>query len=239
MKSEERKAAIALRKGGCSIKEIAHKLDVAQASVSVWVRDVMLTTKQRSALTARGFSVDAVEKRRINRINKTRRRHSEIVAAAKQELKTLSRRDLWLAGIGLYWGEGGKTLQGSTRLSNSDPDVILTMMRFFREICAVPEQKFRGHVHTFSHLNKDRAEDYWSRLSGIPKKQFYKTYVKKSVASKDKKDSLPYGTFQIYASDTRLFLRVRGWIEKLKELGTSQIYESRNSLRRQPHSRRE
>ena len=223
MKSEEKMAAIALRKEGGSIKEIARKLQVAQASVSVWVRDVELTSEQRSMLTARGFSVDAVEKRRINRIASTRKRHQKIMEEAAKDIRALSRRDLWLIGVALYWGEGGKTNQGSARLSNSDPHVILIMMRFFKEICRVPGEKFRGHVHTFSHLNTTKAENYWAEISGIPKEQFYKSYVKKSAASKDKRETLPYGTFQIYVSDTHLFLKIMGWIEKIKEFGIPRL----------------
>lgn len=119
----------------------------------------------------------------------------------------------------MYWGEGGKTNKGMARISNSDPDVIKFMMNFFREIFNVPHAKFRGHVHTFSHLNAEKAERYWSTVSGIPRKQFYKTYSKPSIASKGKRDKLPYGTFQIYVCDTIIFLTIKGWIERLSELG--------------------
>ena len=122
-------------------------------------------------------------------------------------------------GTALYWGEGGKTNKGMARISNSDPEVIRFMMRFFHEIFDVPSKKFRGHVHTFSHLNAEKAELYWSKVSGIPRGQFYKTYSKPSIASKGKSDSLPYGTFQIYVCDTTIFLTIKGWIERLSELG--------------------
>jgi hypothetical protein len=91
------------------------------------------------------------------------------------------------------------------------------MMRFFKEVCKVPDEKFRGHVHTFSHLNAETAEKYWSEISGIPINQFYKTYSKPSIASLHKKDNLPYGTFQIYVCKTEIFLRIMGWIAGLKE----------------------
>lgn len=218
MKKVERDRAIRLRKDGQSIKEIARILNVAKSSVSYWVRDVQLTAMQRSQLTARGFSKDAIEKRRLARIQETQKKHSAIMKEAGDTLQYLSSRDLWLLGTALYWGEGGKTNRGSARVANSDPAVIKLMMRFFREICKVPEEKFRGHVHTFSHLNKNAAEKYWSEVSDIPREQFFKTYTKPSIASKHKKDSLPYGTFQIYVNDTKLFLTIMGWIEKTKDL---------------------
>lgn len=220
MKREERDKARILRKEAKSINEIARVLHVSKASVSLWVRNIRLSKKQRKTLTKRGFSIDAIEKRRINRINTTQQRHRAIIETAKKKIEKISSRDLLLVGTALYWGEGGKAKRGLARLSNSDPLVIKIMMRFFREICNVPEKKFRGHVHTFSHRDTGIAERYWSEVSGVPLGQFYKTYSKQSSASKNKKDKLPYGTFQIYVSDTHVFLAIMGWIERLGELGS-------------------
>lgn len=216
MKQEERNKAIALRREGESIRDIAKKVGVSKASVSLWVRKVPLTVVQRRKLSRNGFSADVIEKRRLARIHRTQTEHRAIMHAAAKSISSLSKHELWLLGTALYWGEGGKTNHGSARLSNSDPAVIKIMMRFFREVCKVPEQKFRGHVHTFSRLNVEKAERYWSEVSGIPRKQFFKAYAKPSVASKNKKDSLPYGTFQIYVNNTELFLTIMGWIEKIK-----------------------
>ena len=54
---------------------------------------------------------------------------------------------------------------------------------------------------------------YWSGISQIPTKQFFKTSDQLSKSSKQKKDSLPYGTFSIYICDTSLFLKLSGWMQ--------------------------
>ena len=82
----------------------------------------------------------------------------------------------------------------------------------------VEDKKFRGHIHIHSHLDVKKAEQYWSRVSTIPRSQFYKTYTKPSIASKGKKDNLPYGTFDIYVNNTKLFLQIIAQIEKIKKL---------------------
>lgn len=219
MKRQERDKARELRGQGMSMNEIVSQLGVSKASVSLWVRDVVLTDKQRSTLTRRGFSVSAIEKRRVSRIANTQKRHRVVIDTAKESIPALSKHELRLVGSALYWGEGGKNIRGLATLSNSDPEVIKIMMRFFSEICEVPPEKFRGHIHTFSHLSVKEAETYWSKTSGISLKQFYKTYSKPSVASKGKKDSTPYGTFTICVCDTAVFLTIKGWIERLAELG--------------------
>lgn len=222
MKRQERDAARELRKTGMSLNDIVRTLGVSKASVSVWVRDIQLSENQRSKLTIRGFSVDAIEKRRTNRIANTLARHRIVIDRAKEDIDTLSEHELLLVGAALYWGEGNKSNKGAAGVANSDPYVIRLMMRFFLEICHVPAERFRGHIHTFSHLNAADAETYWSDISGIPITQFYKTYSKPSIASKGKKDSLPYGTFQIYVCDTTVFLTIKGWIERLSELGSGE-----------------
>ncbi len=217
MKRTERDAALKLRRQGKSLGEIAVALGVAKGSVSVWVRDVPLTPRQRGLLTARGFSVDAVEKRRTARIRNTKERHQVVIDRAKADISSLSRHELLLIGAALYWGEGSKKNRNMASIANSDPLLIRLMMRFFSEVCGVPKDKFRGHIHTYSHQNAKAAEEYWSMVSGISRSQFYKTYSKPSRVSLGKKDSLPFGTLQIYVCDTNIALIIRGWMEKLGE----------------------
>ncbi|MCB9819525.1 hypothetical protein H6789_02355 [Candidatus Nomurabacteria bacterium] len=219
MKRTERDRAILLRKQGKSLNEIVEELKVSKGSVSLWVRDVRLTESQRAKLNKRGFSVSAIEKRRLNRIDNTILRHRLVIDEAKGDVQDMSRYELLLVGTALYWGEGSKANRNVASIANSDPSVIRMMMRFFKEILEVNQTKFRGHIHTFSHLNVDEAESYWSKVSGIPRTQFYKTYSKLSKASLRKKDSLPYGTFQIYVCDTNVALKIKGWMERLAELG--------------------
>lgn len=218
MKLIEKQKAIVLRQKGMSIKEIAHSLDVSKASVSVWVRDIVLNKKQLGTLKRNGFSTEVIEKRRHKRLENEQVKRDKIANLAQKDIRNISLRDLRLIGLCLYWGEGGKTHKGAARISNSDPDVIKVMMRFFREICMVKEKKFRAHIHIHSHLDIEKAEKYWALVSGIPREQFFKTYAKPSIASKNKKDSLPYGTFDIYVCNTKLFLQIIAQIEKIKKL---------------------
>lgn len=218
MKLIEKHKAVVLRGEGMSIKEIARIVDVSKASVSVWVRDIVLSKDQLNALKTKGFSSEIIERRRHKRLENEQNKRDNITALAQKDIRNISLRDLRLIGLCLYWGEGGKTHKGAARISNSDPAVIKVMMRFFREICLVEEKKFRAHIHIHSHLDVEKAENYWAQISGIPRTQFFKTYAKPSIASMNKKDSLPYGTFDIYVCNAKLFLQIIAQIEKIKKL---------------------
>ena len=218
MKYIEKKKALVLRKRGESLKSIASQLGVSKSSVSIWVRDVPLSMEQLKFLGQKGFTSEAIEKRRTTRNANEKIKRDKVMQEGAKNIRALSKNDLRIIGLCLYWGEGGKTVRGMARISNSDPAVIKVMMRFFREICLVEEKKFRGSLHIHSHLESHKAEKYWSTISGIPQSQFYKTYAIPSTASKGKKDTLPYGTFDIYVCSTKLFLEIIGQIEKIKEV---------------------
>lgn len=210
MKYTEKLQAIELRKSGSSIKEIAQTLNVSKSSVSLWVRDISLSAEQRNELSTRPFTTAAIEKRRLSRLKNEKAKRDTIEISAEKDITAITPRELWLMGVMLYWAEGGKTRR-MVRFSNGDPEMISIMMRFFRIICEVPEKKFRGYIHIHPHLDHNKAEDYWVRVTGIPSGQFFKTYRKVNVSSQNKKNSLPHGVMDIYVMDSNLFLKIRGW----------------------------
>ncbi len=218
MKLQERNKAISLRKRGLTINEIVAETNFSKASISTWVRHVELTEKQKQRISQKGRSLRSVELRRKSRLVNEQNKRNIIRDMAKGEILGLTQRDLLFIGAMLYLGEGSKKSKGRAAIANSDPTVIQIMIRFFKEVCGVPHEKLRGHIHIHSHLNIKKSEMYWSLVSQIPIKKFYKTYSKKSIASLNKKDNLPYGTFELSVNDTKLFLRIMGWIEKIKEL---------------------
>jgi hypothetical protein len=222
MKVEHRLHARELRKKGKSINEIVKETGYVKASVSFWVRDIVLTQEQKQKLSAKNVSVEVIEKRRTTRLNNENNRRLKILQSAKKDYNSLSEKDLKLIGIIIYLGEGAKTKRGSLSVANSDPDIIRIMILFLRKICKVPNEKFRCHIHTFSDLNIKKAEQYWSTVTGIPTTQFYKTYAKPSKAGQGKRLTLPYGTLDLSVHDTKLYLTMLGWIEKIKEILVSE-----------------
>ncbi len=218
MKLIEKELARNLRRKGYSINEIVKKTGFTKSSVSVWVRDIVLTTNQRKGLSEKGRSVESIERRRKSRFNNENKKRRIVTEEAKKDFISISHSELKLIGTILYLGEGAKKSKGTVALSNSDPAVIKIMVRFLKEVCGVSKHKFRGHIHTFTHANVEKTEKYWARVTGISRNQFYKTYIKPSSASLQKRKTLPFGTFDLSVNDTKLFLTIMGWIEKIKEL---------------------
>ncbi len=95
--------------------------------------------------------------------------------------------------------------------------MIRLMMLFLIDVCKVQHSKLRGKVNIHPHLDIKGAQKYWSKISGIPIKQFHAPSVAISKAGKQKRQTLPYGTFSVVVSDVVLRSKIKGWIEGMKQ----------------------
>ena len=213
MKIIERQKAITLRKKGLTYFEIGQRLGVSKGALSLWLRSIpyMPTEKAR-------------QRRRIASINSGRILHQgklERVALikekAKQDIPNLTSKDLKLLGIMAYWTEGSKTKDSLVKFTNTDPAFIKFVLSWLREICRVPEKKLRLHLRVHRDINKEKAERYWSKLTKIPKKRFFKTTIKSSGSNGRRFNRLIYGIVSFIVCNTTLFYKIKGWIEGLTD----------------------
>ncbi|OGN09624.1 MAG: hypothetical protein A3J46_00140 [Candidatus Yanofskybacteria bacterium RIFCSPHIGHO2_02_FULL_41_11] len=218
-KLKEKMQARHLRKRGLSLSEIVSTLKISRSSASTWVRNVKLTKKQTKFLKYKSHLKDVIKKRVETRLKNENARRRLIMDAHKRTLtKNIDLEILKILGTTLYWAEGGKSQkQRMFNFYNSDPHMIKVMAAFLKYVCKIPEDKFRGHINLHTHLDANKAERYWSSVSKIPRSQFYKTTKIISKASKNTRDTLPYGTFSIQICSTDLFLKMLAWIEAVSE----------------------
>ena len=176
--------AILLRKRGFSYNEILKYLPVAESTISRWCRSVPLTKKQKERLVEKKRNTPFIRSLRKQAI----RSEKEAKIWAKEQVNKISKKDglLLAVGIILYWAEGTKRSRyKSIEFTNTDPNIISIMMKFFREIFHIPENKFRIMVRIGSRGDVGKAENYWSKLTKVPKKQFNKAELLKLLLLKN------------------------------------------------------
>lgn len=207
MKLKQRIRAVVLRKKGWMMPTIRKELQVSKSTLSLWLRDITLTPKQKiQILKGRDYSrFMAGEKKKNNRIATTQ----QLIKEGRREALSLVNDSFFVSGVMLYWAEGAKK-DGTLKFANSDPVMIKFMMKWLREMCAVPTEKFRISVHIHSLHCKPNIESYWSKITQIPKKQFYKTQIKKT-SLRHRRNKLYNGTCTICVSDVKLFRKMLGW----------------------------
>ncbi len=219
-KSKEKNQALRLREQGKSLQEISDKLGISKSTISFWCRDVELSPEQilrlhKKASKAAYKGAQVQYNQRIERIKEGRR-------VGRAQIKRLSQRDLLLVGLGLYWGEGTKKTR-QVRVSNSEPEVIRIMIKWFRQVWDIEPARFalRIGINDIHRSRVKEIERYWSNQTGIPQKQFCRTTL---IKVKNKKH---YDNFPVYHGTARLevrrpaeiYYKIMGLIDALAEAG--------------------
>lgn len=217
LKIEARK----LRCGGESIKVIAKKLSVSPSSVSIWCKDVKLSPEQITELEHRAHD-PRYGKRLENSLKQQRQRIEKTINLINKgiaEVGKLSKRELFISGISLYWAEGFKrdSLAG---FCNSDPDMIKFFLSWLKKCFNYKNEDVRLRVGlNESFLEKTKIiENFWSNLTGISKTQFQKPFYQQVKWQKKFKNPENYhGVLRIRIRKSTDFLRkIHGFIEGLK-----------------------
>lgn len=204
-----KKEATRLRKRGFSYNEIKKKIDVSKSTLSFWLKSVPLNPKHRkkfynSRMQNLLKGASSQRERRLREVQK-------IIIEAEQEIKRpLSFETYRLFGAALYWAEGskGKMFQ----ITNSDPCFILFIVHWIEKICSIFPKDLKARLNIHPQQNEKEIKKFWSNLTGIPIKNFGKTYIKK-FSTGFKKNNLYYGTIGIYLPKSADFkVRLFGWI---------------------------
>ena len=134
-------------------------------------------------------------------------------------IRSLTKRDKLMLGIGLYWGEGVKASTSGTAIVNSDPAVILFARNWFEQI-GVKRSEFNPYIYV-SEIHKPRERiirAFWSGYLDIPSDQFHDVIFLngRPVKVYENHDSY-YGVLALRVSrSTTLKYRILGLIKACK-----------------------
>ncbi|GGT34783.1 hypothetical protein GCM10014713_30500 [Streptomyces purpureus] len=177
-KDDLRERARELRREGKTYDQIQLELGCSKSSISLWVRDLpkperKRTREQASEIAKRGWEVTL--QRREEERQATKR-------TAASEVGTLSDRELFLLGVGLYWAEGSKDKPYDRRENvtfvNSDPGMIEIFLAWL-DLLGVERGLVRYCVMIHENADVEGAEQYWAQLVGADRSAFNKTTLKR------------------------------------------------------------
>ena len=220
MKLLEKEKAQGLRLNGLSLKQISQTLNVSKGSVSAWVRDIAVPEEVL-------FNIDerlrlGREKSRKTRLSNIAKINAELNVKCKKEILPLSSRDLWIAGIMLYAGEGYKSASVSgqrVEITNSNPNILRIFINFLTQICFVPKEKIKIRLMLYEDIDPQEAKRFWSDELGINSNQFCKPFVKKSYKNVPYRHlrRSQYGTAHVNLYDVKVYKKIIGWIKAAYE----------------------
>lgn len=204
-----------LRDGGYSYRMINDALGVPISTMSYWFRDRPFKPNRKVLNRIKYGPIKSGAKRHNQKVKDIER----FKRIGSNELGKLSDRDLWMLGIGLYIGEGSKTIE-SIRIINSDPAVILVGIKWLKKACGLTDQNITIRLHLYPDNDEEKAKSFWQEVTGLPLKNFRKTSIDRRDNKKlSNRRKLPHGTAHISVvshGDPRkgvmLFRRMNGWI---------------------------
>lgn len=187
-----------LRRSGWSYSMITEELGVNQSTLSGWLRDVEV--EDRSIIEGR------IRDGRESSSRTLTAKHQADAESLREEARTeifemfadgVTNRELFLAGLMLYWAEGTKT--GNMAIfANSDPIMIRTYMSWLRQCLQVDNSNIRAMVFCYPDTNIEQSEMFWSQITNIPLEQFYKAQVdERSNKLAENHGKLQHGTLNI------------------------------------------
>jgi len=221
MKTAEKLRAKSLRHQGKSVKDIARLVGVSQSTASRWCFNIALSSDQHSMLEKRRKEAGAkalapwiqrnrdLKKKDIEKQNRQGRR----------DISRMLKRDLFILGLGLYWGEGYKRGSQECGFTNSDSKMIRTILVWFKKCYGIPigniiarltiNQRYENQVKRLMHM--------WSCETGIPLSQFGKPTLISGYNSSKLNERTYRGTLRIKVRrGTSLRRRILASIAEIK-----------------------
>ncbi len=197
---KEKSKAIALRKKGYSYSQIKEKLGISKSTLSGWLQPYPLSEKRIRELTA--DSPKRIE-RYINTMRKKREEGFSIAfEKAKKDIGKITDRELFVAGFFLYWAEGGKTNNNTVTLTNTDPTMLHTYLKWLK-LLGIEKDKIKVKLHLYKDMDINKEVLFWSKELGIKKENFRKTWVKDSnMSNLNYKNNFGHGTCNLILDNT-------------------------------------
>jgi hypothetical protein len=198
----EKRKVVELRKQGKSYSEIRKIIKVSKASLSLWLKDVILTNEQIVGLKMK--KVRAVERYKISMKEK---RQSKLDLYYKNQLKRwfpLSERERFIAGLFLYLGEGNKASRNNISIANTDPSVMKFALYWFLNCLKIQKEKVRLNLHLYDDMNIENEIDFWLKELNLSRTNLNKPYIKKSFRTDIDQKGYGHGTCTLSFHDTVL-----------------------------------
>jgi hypothetical protein len=170
--------ALEMRAKQMSYSQIKEKLGVSKGTLSVWLRDLPLSKERILELGAN--SEIRIEKYRNTMLAKQQVKRDVAYKLVSKDIGKINDREMFIAGLFLYWAEGGKTRDASVVLTNTNPTMLKFYLKWLK-LLRVPKDKLRINLHLYSDMNIKEKIKFWSDTLDIPQNQFWKPYIKKSL----------------------------------------------------------
>ncbi len=213
-KDKDREIAISLRKLGHSYSQIKKEVNVSKSSLSKWLEDFPLSSSQIESLQENRS--ERIEKYRDTMRSKRESSQFLFLSGVQEEFGSLSRREILLAGLFLYWGEGTKTSSCTIALTNTDPEAMKFFVRWLN-LLGIKNEQMTVVLHLYNDMDVDKETEFWSTSLNITTARFRKPHIKKSrLCDITYKSGFKHGTYNVIYRNKDLYLYMKAGLQFIR-----------------------
>jgi transposase len=225
-KKHRKSLAIDLRTKGFSYSEIVKEISVPKATLSYWLKKLKLTEPQLEKLKNRRLKTALANSQK--RTSKITEEIEKIKNFSAKDIKKISKRELWLMGIALYWRErflfGNESdLKKGVRFTSSDPFILRLFLRWLKEIGKLENKEIDFDIFAKKDSENPTAQiiQHWARVTGFTEHNFRHIYFQKKRRRRSKKkisSKNEFGFLRVRVKASSMLARqIAGWIKGIKE----------------------
>lgn len=225
-KNYRKSSAFDLRIKGFSYSEIKSALSIPKSTLSRWFKKIKLTETQLQKLNDRRLKTAKANFQK--RTSKILKKIEEIKTLSANDIKKISKRELWLMGIALYWRErflfgDGSDLRKGVRFTSSDPFLIRLFLMWLKEVGKLENKEIDFDIFVAEDKRGLTASiiKYWSRITGRVENNFTRIYFQKKRQKRSKRKitkKSEFGFLRIRVKASSMLARqIAGWIKGIKE----------------------
>ena len=213
--------AIDMRKRGMSYSEIENRTHVPKSTLSYWLKNLKLTEEQKKKLNEQRLEAmkRGLEKKTSQRLQMI----DQIKITSVKSINKISKRELWLMGIVLYWRErflsGNESdMREGVRFTSSDPYLIKLFLKWLYEIGDIKndEIKFNIFIGEKRRNSMNEVIEYWADVTNLSPNFFSSVYFQKERLKKAKrtiKNKTSMGLLRVRVKSSSMLARqIAGWV---------------------------
>ncbi|KKT28110.1 MAG: hypothetical protein A3G02_02370 [Candidatus Yanofskybacteria bacterium RIFCSPLOWO2_12_FULL_44_13b] len=211
--NQKKNMAISLRRGGYSYSEIQKMVPVAKATLSLWLKNEKMSEPQIKRLFQK--KQEAMSRGLKTRKQNVRNAIEKIRESSAKEIGSLSKRDVWLLGLAVYWRErflnkSDEDLIKGVRFTSSDPSLIKLFLKWLREIGGLSNEEIVFDLFVKNRKARADCVKYWAAITSYPAEDFTRVYVQKMKAK--------FGLLRVRVRASSMLARqVSGWIHGIEK----------------------
>ena len=213
--------ATELRRKGLSYSDIQNSINVPRSTIAYWLKNIELSDEQSEKLKAKRSAV--AKSNSEKRTTRILRETEEIKNSSAKEVGGITKRELWLMGIILYWKFGNQNdLKKGLHFTNSDPELVKLFLNWLTDIGKIRDEEMAFDIFLHKNQKNDTEQliSHWSKVTGFSRGHFSRFYFYKAGKAKKIRTvkRSEFGLLRVRVKASSMLARqMAGWIEGVRK----------------------